>query len=233
MTSSDGPSPSNPALSDLWPASALSVRAGDLELRWPDDELITTLAAVAARGVHEPDAMPFSVPWSRGTPRDRALAVLTYQWGIRGDVRPTGPFRLELAVLWRGEPVGFQGCGGEDWAVLRTVETGSWLGLSHQGRGIGTRMRALMLELLFDGLGARAVTSGAWADNRASRAVSERVGYADDGSEEKARDGVATRYQRYRLTRERWDGVRAANLALLGAPVTLDGADRLREFLAS
>ncbi|ROR97394.1 RimJ/RimL family protein N-acetyltransferase [Salana multivorans] len=214
-------------LADLWPATAVRARAGDLELRWPDDAVLLDLAELASRGVHAPDAMPFQVPWTRGTPREVARSVLTYQWGVRGRVGPEA-LQLELAVLVAGEPVGMQGAGGRDWAVLRTAETGSWLGREHQGRGIGSRMRALMLELLFDGLDARAVTSGAWADNGPSNAVSRRVGYLHDGDDEMVRDGRATLHHRYRMTRERWLEVRDANRRLLGAPVEMSGVRELR-----
>jgi RimJ/RimL family protein N-acetyltransferase len=34
--------------------------------------------------------------------------------------------------------VGTQGLSGRDFAVLREVSTGSWIGRKHQGQGIGT-----------------------------------------------------------------------------------------------
>ncbi|HCX84263.1 MAG TPA: N-acetyltransferase [Micrococcales bacterium] len=219
------------SLTDLWPAAGVRVRAGDLELRWIDDDLLVALAELASRGVHVPDAMPFTVPWTRGTPTQVARSVIAYQWAARGRVGPDD-LRLELAVLVDGVPVGIQGAGGADWAVVRTAETGSWLGLEHQGRGIGTRMRVLMLALLFDGLGAEEVTSAAWLDNPASNAVSRRVGYQDNGVRRLVREGGVAINQGYRMTRQRWEQVREANLALLAGPTVLDGVARLREQLA-
>jgi len=67
-------------------------------------------------------------------------------------------------VLERGVPVGIQSMSATQWASTRVAGTGSWLGREFQGRGIGTRMRALMLHLVFEGLGAREVTSDAFAD---------------------------------------------------------------------
>jgi RimJ/RimL family protein N-acetyltransferase len=61
---------------------------------------------------------------------------------------------LEFAVIRRGAVVGSQGVGGRDFAVLREVHTGSWLGRRYQGQGIGTQMRAAVLHMAFDGLGA-------------------------------------------------------------------------------
>jgi RimJ/RimL family protein N-acetyltransferase len=218
------------ALIKLWPAAGVSARAGDLELRWIDDDLLVELAEVAARGVHAPEAMPFYTPWTRGTPAEVARSVLKSQWSARQNIGP-GKLTLEHAVLVDGVVVGSQGASGENWPTLRSVETGSWLGREFQGRGIGTRMRVLMLHLLFDGLGAADVTSGAFADNPASNAVSLRVGYEFDGTTRLAREGQVARGNRYRMSRERWLEVRDRDAGLLGAPVTLHGVGALREQL--
>ncbi|MFC4243781.1 GNAT family N-acetyltransferase [Gryllotalpicola reticulitermitis] len=220
------------ALIRLWPAAGVSARAGDLELRWIDDELLVQLAELAARGVHDEAAMPFYTAWTRGTPEQVARSVLAYQWSIRSRIAARGPFSLELAVLVDGVVVGSQGAGGADWTVLKSVETGSWLGREHQGRGIGTRMRALMLHLLFEGLGADEVTSGAFADNAASNAVSVKTGYLPDGVDRRAREGVAAVVNRYRMPRATWLEVRERNATLLGAPVVLAGVDALASALA-
>ena len=162
-------------LTRLWPASAVRVSAGDLELRWIDDELLVELAELAGRGIHSPDAMPFEHPWTRGTPVEVARSVLAYQWRARPDVSPSR-FVLELAVIEKGVPVGVQGLVADDWSVLGHVRTGSWLGAEHQGRGIGTQMRVMALNLIFAGLDAREASSGAFADNAASNAVSRAAG---------------------------------------------------------
>jgi RimJ/RimL family protein N-acetyltransferase len=64
---------------------------------------------------------------------------------------------------------------------LRTVETGSWLGRQHQGQGLGKEMRAAILHLAFEGLGAIEAMSGAFHDNRASLATSKSLGYTENG----------------------------------------------------
>jgi RimJ/RimL family protein N-acetyltransferase len=215
------------ALARLWPASAIRVRAGDLELRWIDDDLLVELAAVASRGVHAADAMPFEHPWTRGTPEEIARSVLTYQWNLRSQVSPSR-FAIELAVLVDGTPVGVQGLVADDWSVLRRVQTGSWLGMAHQGRGIGTRMRVLALHLIFDGLDAREATSGAFADNGPSNAVSRRVGYENDGTVNVAREGTAVPHHRYTMSWERWDSLRPRHAELLGASAELHGIEGLR-----
>ena len=217
-------------LAQLWPAASIRVRAGDLELRWIDDATLVELAELASRGVHPPEAMPFEHPWTRGTPEEVARSVLAYQWGVRGRLSPAD-WALELAVVRAGTVVGVQGLVASDWPVLRTVRTGSWLGLEHQGRGIGTRMRVLALHLAFEGLGVAEALSGAFVDNGPSNAVSRRVGYEEDGAFRVAREGVAVRHNRFVMTRERWEALRRAHADILGAPAELEGSEGLARMI--
>ena len=199
------------SLDDLWPVSALRAVSADalgdgrsLELRYLDDELVVDLARLASRGVHSPDTMPFDVPWTRGTPVEVARSVLAYQWGARSRLSPTS-WALELGVLVDGVPVGIQALQTDQFLVTRTVETGSWLGLEHQGAGIGTAMRHLALHLAFDGFGARAATTSAWEDNPASNAVTRKVGYERDGARTEVREGAPAEKLRFRMRREAWE----------------------------
>lgn len=221
--------PSN-RLTRLWPAAGINVRAGELEFRWIDDEMLLDLADLAVRGVHDPGQLPFTFPWTQGTELEVARRLLTYHWSVRKHVGP-GSLVLELAVLHDGIPVGIQAVSGEDWAILRSVETGSWLGKEFHGRGIGTRMRALMLHVCFEGLGAAEVTSTAYEDNPASNAISNRVGYEPDGMNRVVRDGKPQMLKRYRMTRERWELVQGANANLIGAPVEMTGFKEFRKHL--
>lgn len=213
-----------------WPAAGVRARARDLELRWLDDDLLVTLGDLAARGVHDPGRMPFAVPWTRGDTDTVVRRLLSYQWHARSQIAPER-FMLELGVLVDGILVGVQGASADDWGMRHRAETGSWLGIEYQGRRIGTRMRALMLFALFDGLGAREVTSGAFADNAASNAISRRVGYRPHGTTMVVRENAATPHHNYSMTRDRFEAVREQNLALLGGAVTLDGFDTLRLML--
>ena len=92
--------------------------------------------------------------------------MVRYFSSVRAGFGPEA-FDLLFAVRVGGELVGTQGLHGRDFAVTQTVETGSWLGLAHQGRGIGTRMRQAVCAYAFDELGAAEVTSGAFLDNPA------------------------------------------------------------------
>lgn len=216
------------ALALIWPAAGIRIRSGDLELRWIDDDLLADLAELAGRGIHSPDTMPFEHPWTRGTPEEVSRSVVTYQWNARGQVSPQR-FVLELGVVAGGVPVGIQGFVAADWSVLRRVDTGSWLGAEHQGRGIGRRMRVLALHLAFSGLGAMEARSGAFVDNPASNAVSQRVGYERDGAVRVARDGEAVLHNNYRMSRDRWVELQASHRAILGGgPVETSGVEAFR-----
>lgn len=195
-------------------------------MRWIDDELAVELALLAGRGVHDDSAMPFNSPWTRGTEREVARSVLTFQWAARP--RATAErFVLELGVLVDGEPVGIQSVSGDNWPVLRELETGSWLGYAHQGKGIGRRMRALMLHFCFEALGAEHVVSAAFTDNAASNAVSRRTGYEVDGIERVVREGSAATQTRYRMDRTRWATVRDQNQEFIGADAEFFGVEAL------
>ncbi len=51
-----------------WPLFDLRITTPRLQLRPPTDEDLADLALLAADGVHEPDFMPFSIPWTEGGP---------------------------------------------------------------------------------------------------------------------------------------------------------------------
>ena len=194
-----------------------------LELRWPTLDDLDALAALAADGVHDPAVQPFSFPWTDALPADRARSTLQFHWSQWANWKPSH-WSLGLVVVRDGEVVGTQGMGGRDFAVLREVSTGSWVGRAFHGQGIGTLMRAAMLHLAFDGLGAQSAVSGAYTDNAASLAVSRKLGYADDGIERHVVRGAVATLQRLRLNRATWQ-------ARLSIPVRIDGLnDCLPEF---
>ena len=213
-------------MDDLWPLAALRVRSGDLELRYMDDADVHALARVAAGGIHAPEAMPFTVPWTRGTPTEVARSILTYQWEKRAAVTPE-KWTLELAVVRDGEVLGIQALMASDFLVTRTAETGSWLGLRHHGRGVGTRMRLMILHLFFEGFDGLRATTSAFDDNAPSNAVTRRIGYAENGVEVLAREGMPAVSRRYVLDRAAWD----ARPAGLRPDVRLVGVDGAREQL--
>jgi RimJ/RimL family protein N-acetyltransferase len=177
------------ALADLWPPFALRVTCGPLVLRALRDTDFPEVVEVLHRGVHEPDRMPFYVPWTRARGADLERGFLQYHWGQRSALSPER-WSLDLGVWRDGRFVGVQGVSTTDFPVTRTGETGSWLGQEFQGQGTGTLMRQAVCVLCFDHLGFAEVTSGAFTDNPASLAVSRKVGYRRTGERRLARDGA-------------------------------------------
>ncbi len=189
----------------LWPLSGLRVRTERLELRLPTEEDLAALARLAADGPHEREYRPFGPPWGQGRSPE---AVGRGPWGRWARWHPS-EWSLELAVVAGGAVVGTQGIGARDFAVVREIRSGSWLGRPHQGRGLGTQMRAAALHLAFEGLGAVAALSDAFEGNPASLRVSEKLGYVPDGTDRLSRRGIPAVSRTLRLERDRWERLEA------------------------
>ena len=203
---------------NYWPLAGLRLRTPALELRWPTPADLDALAALAADGVHEPDRQPFMVPWTEAPPAERVKSTLQFHWRQWAAWRPLD-WSLGMVVLRDGVVVGTQGMEARDFAVRREVSTGSWVGLRHHGQGIGTQMRAAILHLAFEGLGAEQATSGAFADNAASQAISGKLGYADDGIDRHVVRGQVVVTRRFRLNREQWQTHRWIPVQIVGLEV--------------
>jgi RimJ/RimL family protein N-acetyltransferase len=187
----------------LWPLLELHLTTGDLELRIPREEELPGFADVIERGIHPPDEMPFGIAWTDLPSAERNLESYRWWMSARAGWRPD-QWVLTLGVWEAGRPVGFQDLRADRFAALRTVGTGSWLGLEFQRRGVGRQMRQAVLALAFDHLGAEVAESEAFLDNPASNRVSLAIGYEPNGFGRLAPRGVARETQRFRLTLEGW-----------------------------
>lgn len=174
------------SLADLLPTLDLRITAGPLELRGIADDDLGDLVDLVLDGVHDPERMPFTTPWTDVPVEQLPRLFAQYHWRNRAELSPAS-WVLDLGVRHEGRLVGVQGLRTTSYLVTRTGETGSWLGRRFQGQGIGTAMRQAMCALAFDHLGAAEVTSGAFTDNPASLAVSRKVGYRPDGRERRER----------------------------------------------
>jgi len=186
---------------DPWPLGRLVLRTPRLELRPDDDAGLHELVAEAYRGVHDPASMPFGVPWTDAPAAELGRNMLQFYWSQRAGLQPHD-WTINFLVRLDGVVVGTQGLAAREFAVTRELNTGSWIGRRFQGRGIGTEMRAAVLQFGFDRLGAELARSEAWLDNAASNAVSCRLGYAADGTATYARRGVQAVQQRLLVTRD-------------------------------
>jgi RimJ/RimL family protein N-acetyltransferase len=202
-------------MDNLWPLFQLRLRTPRLELRLPNDSDLADLASLAALGVHDPDDQPFAVPWTDASPAERARSTIQYNWSQRAAWQPH-KWSLDLVVVHDGTVVGTQGMEAADFAILREVATGSWLGQAHHGQGIGTEMRVAVLHLAFAGLGALYATSGAFTDNLASLAVSRKLGYVDNGNDRQVRRGRPATTQRLRLDLATWQLIPRVPVTIIG-----------------
>lgn len=164
----------------------------------PDE--LEALREVALGGVHPPEFMPFSVPWTD----DPGLADFLDYHEMRRREWSVDAWHLELGVWVEGEPVGVQAMTATDYPATRSVMSGSWLGQQFQRRGIGTEMRTAMLELAFRGLGAETARSGAIEGNVASVRVSEKLGYRVVGQSRSAPRGIEFPHTDFELRRDAW-----------------------------
>jgi RimJ/RimL family protein N-acetyltransferase len=202
-----------------WPLFDLRVRTPRVELRVIDDELAVELAGVLAGGVHDPATMPFTIPFTDQPSPRLERSALQHWWRARWEWSRE-KWDLSLAVICDGQAVGTQGLHAETFPTLRSVNTGSWLGQDHQGKGIGKEMRAAVLHLAFEGLGAVVAYSGAYEDNAASLAVSHALGYEENGDVIAVRREASGRLINLKLPRERWQ--RRDDIAIEGLEPCLE-----------
>ena len=204
-----------------WPLFDVIVRTPRLVLRLPADHELVELAQLAAVGVHDPDWMPFAVPWTDAPSPALERNALQWWWRARAEWS-SDRWTFTGAVFVDGVAVGVQDLVGENFAVLRAVSSGSWLGRAYQGQGIGKEMRAAALHLAFAGLGAEVAYSGAWEDNLASLAVSRSLGYVENGVRIEVRRGRPSRQIDLRLDRSAWEARRRDDITIEGLAPALE-----------
>ena len=206
---------------DHWPLFGLRIKTESLELRVPIDDDVLELLEIARAGVHDPSTMPFLVPWTDQASPEFERSFLQYHWGCRARWSEKS-WDLNLVVVVDGKIVGSQGISATNFAILRTVETGSWLGLEFQRQGIGKAMRSAVVALAFEYLAAERITSSAFLDNPASQRVSQATGYEANGTNVVLRRGIAAEQLRFILTKERWE---ASNVR---TPIIVEGLETCR-----
>ncbi|MCX5280748.1 MULTISPECIES: GNAT family N-acetyltransferase [unclassified Streptomyces] len=204
-----------------WPLTGITVRTPLVELRHPTPQDLDALADLGAEGVHTPGFMPFFSQWTDGDPATVARRVLQRHWRAMADWT-ADDWTLYLVVVHEGEVVGSQSLGARDFAVTGEVLLTSWLGLRHQGLGLGGHARAASLELAFTGLGAQDAFSVVRRGNTASQAVCRKFGFTHDGTQINAVRGERAVSDRYRLTRADWAAARTVPAEIAGLEPALD-----------
>jgi len=159
---------------DYWPLFDLRLASPDLTLRPMTEADLVTMADLLPDDVEQdPAATRFAVGGDR---LSRGMVTHQDYWRACGNWRPQA-WRLGFVVSAAGQIIGVQELEGNDFPVLRTVDTSSFLVEAARGRGYGKQMRRTVLALAFGPLGSQAAITSAWQDNHASLGVSAAVGY--------------------------------------------------------
>jgi RimJ/RimL family protein N-acetyltransferase len=188
----------------FWPVWDICIRTPRLELRPVREADVSDLVDLADRGIHDPATMPFLTPFTDLPAPQRARSTLQFYAGAWANWS-VDRWLLPLVARTDGVCVGVQSVEAESFPVLRTVTTGSWLGLAHQGQGLGTEMRGGALALAFNGLGAQSAETGAFDDNTASLGVTAALGYQPNGWTRAVRRGERGRVLKFVLERAGWE----------------------------
>jgi RimJ/RimL family protein N-acetyltransferase len=198
-----------------YPLLDVRISTPTLELRGATDELLDELAGVVRAGKTHADPDPYDDPMSfyEDDPDLRVAKWLRSIWRGRARVEPEA-WRLYFVVMVDGRPVGEQTLTGVNFPGLGTVVTFSWLSSDLRGRGLGREMRAAILHLAFDGLGAKEAGSDAFVDNGGSNAISQSLGYEPNGFDWATRRGEPAQLNRWRLTRDIWKERRRDDIRL-------------------
>jgi RimJ/RimL family protein N-acetyltransferase/predicted GNAT family acetyltransferase len=206
------------------PLTQLRLSTPRLELRLATRAELRELAEVARRGIHRRQEMPFAVAWTDNADAPRFVDdFVEFHEDALARWRK-GDWTLNLIAFHEGRPIGTQGMGAKGFARKRVVGTGSWLGRRWQRRGLGTEMRAAVLELAFRGLGAETATTGFVEGNRASLAVSRKLGYVDAGTATVAPRGEPLVEHKLKRSRRGWQSP---------VPIEITGLDDVRSLFGA
>jgi RimJ/RimL family protein N-acetyltransferase len=184
-----------------WPFYDLRITCGEVLLRGVTDADLDPLLAVLPDDLEMDPRLERFATLDAVTERRRQFTAEI--WKHRG-TWSIGSWCLDFAVEVDGRVVGVQALEGEQFPLLRTVDSFSWLSSEMRRRGLANLMRTGVLALAFDHLGAEVAVSSARTDNAPSLAVSYRLGYVDNGLSRTNTPSGASELQHVRLTREAW-----------------------------
>lgn len=174
-------------LEEVWPPFGLRIESPRLILRQIRETDFPQYIAAATSGITSSGRSPFVSPWDENPPEKMAKNSLTWLWSRRASIGPDRWY-LMLAVFLKnddgseGPLIGMQDVYAENWRLLRTVASGSWLRADQQGKGLGREQRAAMIMWAFDHFEAEYAESAAYDWNAASLRVSETLGYFQCGT---------------------------------------------------
>jgi RimJ/RimL family protein N-acetyltransferase len=122
----------------FWPVFDLRLRTADLELRPMTEGDLTQLADELPDDLEQdPASTTYDVADARVR---RGIIVHQGYWKHYGSWRPEA-WRLNFVVRQDGRLIGVQELEGNDFLLLRIVDTSSYLVASARGQGLGKRIR--------------------------------------------------------------------------------------------
>ena len=205
-----------------WPVWGIRIRTPRLEMRPVREAEVIDLVELAAHGVHDPATMPFSVPWTDLPSPQRERSSLAFHARNWAELSPRS-WRLAFAAYADGGGcIGTADLGSQEPGVTRTVTSGSWVGLAHQRRGLGSEMRAGLLRLAFEHLGMERACTEAWHDNEASLRLTQAFGYRPNGETTAVRRNRSDRLLRFVMERADWESSPARDVEVTVEGVTGD-----------
>ncbi|MFC5140359.1 GNAT family N-acetyltransferase [Actinomycetospora rhizophila] len=177
-------------LAALYPQYGLRVAHRGTVLLAPTDEELLELADLVAEpgGIVEPGRAGELLGWPEDDGAAAARRFLEWAWRLR-EAPSAARWRAPLAVLDGGRVLGLAVLAHELDDPAGTVRTSSWLARAEQGRGLGRRVRLMLLELAFGPLGMMRAVTAAAEGNAASRRVTVACGYRET-HRETGTDGV-------------------------------------------
>jgi RimJ/RimL family protein N-acetyltransferase len=184
-----------------WPLLDLRITVPGLRLRPMTEADLPVLADLLPDDVEQdPAAFTFAEDDDRVR---RGLVLHQNYWRSYGTWRPES-WTLKFVVSAAGAVIGVQELEGNEFPLLRTVDTSSFLVRSARGRGYGKQMRRAVLALAFGPMQAQAAITSAWHDNHASLGVSRALGYLPNGESLHAHPGRVDVLLHLRLKRADW-----------------------------
>lgn len=184
-----------------WPLFDLRITTSDLLLRPMAEADLLTLAQIQPLDVElDPAATRFA-----GVPEcvDRGIVTFQDYWKAYGTWKPAS-WKLLFTVSREDVLIGSQRLEGDDFTILKEVDSASFLIPEARGKGYGKQMRIAVLALAFDSLGAESAKTSAWHDNHASLGVSAALGYVPNGETRHARGEGVDRMVHLAMSREIW-----------------------------
>lgn len=205
-----------------WLCLTCGVSTPRLVLRSVTDELRNS--QVAARGIHDPAALPFSEPW---TAVEAQSCCATSQRPLRylcvAEPKNHEQWPLNLAAHDENEQLtGSCSLESEHVPIRRTAPTRSWIGRQFQGRRLGREMCRAAPHPTFVGPARCTCATRAWHDNTASLSLTRSLPYTEERADEEQRRDPTRHHAGVFDGPPRWQTVRRNDIDLTGIEPTLD-----------